>query len=417
MSEFDIMSATWRREPDVSNMGNGTTCCTDGRTIYFAGGNQIQSFDTYTERWGRDIYSISGYAALPSAYYEGYLYVQPQNPTFTDSYKINLTDHTMKTFRISNIGPAPMVAVGTKIYSLGGVVYKNVVSMIDTETDMVTEVAPLPEVLKNPYAAAVGENIYVFGTSTQKVYVYNTLTDIWTNGPEMPVLFNMGAACSFGNKIYLVGAVNQTPSYSVTCVLYVYDVENGTYTEGPKLEIGAHWLYMPYNCAVARGRLYVAGGITKSGDIRVFNMMSMQVADDPGPVDPEEPGEPGAEGRLARLGITLPARKTVQASVSSYLEDNALYTFSTENPEVASVDASGVVQGVAPGATCLKAEKKEDGAMESMPVRVTDSANPDPGPDEPGELKTGDYFFYARPNGKGELSLGARRIAEAEKLP
>jgi len=117
-----------------------------------------------------------------------------------------------------------VTAVGSKVYVLGGIytadgvtTTTNRVEVYDTRRDTWSEVAPLPVAMNHPNVATVGGRIYVLGglsggASWQALgdsFVYEPRTNHWTALPPMPRSLERGSAAIGvrGTKIYLAGGM------------------------------------------------------------------------------------------------------------------------------------------------------------------------------------------------------------------
>lgn len=124
--------------------------------------------------------------------------------------------------------------------------------------------APVPTARTEVAAAAFGDQIGVIGGfipgggSTEIVEIYDTTTDSWTQGPDLPHAVNHPMAASLDGKVYVfggyIGSLNNPSDRA-----FVFD--------------GNGWeelARMPFaraagGAAAAQGKLYVVGGVTDPG--------------------------------------------------------------------------------------------------------------------------------------------------------
>lgn len=140
-----------------------------------------------------------------------------------------------------------------------------------------TPVAPAPSTRTEVVAATHGGKIYVMGgfaplslgnlgslTISEKVEVYDPVTDQWSEAAPLPVPLHHAGAAVIGNRLYLIGGFVKA-FFSVwrpSDKLYTYDPERNAWTEGPPMPSARGGL-----AAVAfDGKLYAIGGFDGSGN-------------------------------------------------------------------------------------------------------------------------------------------------------
>ncbi|WP_432937337.1 Kelch repeat-containing protein [Kribbella sp. CA-253562] len=192
---------------------------------------------------------------------------------------------------LAPIGSGPrqehsVAALGGKVYVIGGI-YRadgvttttNRVEVYDTRHNTWSEVAPLPVAMNHPNVASVGGRIYVLGglsggASWQALgdsFVYEPRTDRWTRLPSMPSELRRGSAAIGvrGTTIYLAGGMRTlTPGpgglHDTVATVSSYDVVTGRWSVLPSLpEARDH-----VGGAVVGGVFYVLGGRDK-GQVNV----------------------------------------------------------------------------------------------------------------------------------------------------
>jgi len=97
----------------------------------------------------------------------------------------------------------------------------------------------MPEIRSEMEAATIGDKIYVVGglnnkgEATNTVFIYDTKEDTWSLGTPMPLSLHHAGATSFNEKLYVVGGYLDPwrPSSS----LLIYDSKTDTWTIGPDM--------------------------------------------------------------------------------------------------------------------------------------------------------------------------------------
>ncbi len=88
-----------------------------------------------------------------------------------------------------------------------------IVEVYDPQTDLWSEVTPLPQPLFAYAIAVLGGKLYLFGGSDgirylDTVFVYDPATNTWTTGTPMSEPRGFCAAAVVGERIYIVGGYN-----------------------------------------------------------------------------------------------------------------------------------------------------------------------------------------------------------------
>ena len=123
--------------------------------------------------------------------------------------------------------------------------------------------APIPKPNVYARAAAVGNNIYVPGGqwgygSWDNMQIYNTQTDTWSYGANLPAERAGGATVAFNGRVYIIAGENQ--SLEATNDVFIYDPVSDSYTTGaPMPDVEGVVVGVLFN-----GEIYVVGG-TDSG--------------------------------------------------------------------------------------------------------------------------------------------------------
>ncbi|WP_027399228.1 Kelch repeat-containing protein [Anaerovorax odorimutans] len=337
-----------------------------GNKIYLLGGeasyelNQI--YDTKTRSWEMGesvpiptIPIYSSYAVVGDKIY----LIGRKNQS--DEYKLQIYDTKTNTWisseDISEIKIAQglsCTSVGNKIYLITYISGKTKLYIFDTLTEEWAEGSNLPDALDYTGTIAVGSNIYVIGGSlcdsvgySKTVYIYNTETDTWSRGSDMSYPRNGLTVSANGNNIYAIGGYNGNYLNKVE----IYDITTDTW----KTENSLNEVRFSCGSAVVNGRLYVMGGRTSS-NINLNTMESLQIGDS---VNTDK-----------KLSVLLNTGETVQLSVSYNLTDNTNFTWSSTNEAVATVDVNGKVTAVGEGQADIYAQNADGTFKEYIPVKV-----------------------------------------------
>ena len=168
--------------------------------------------------------------------------------------------------------------VADKIYFIGGSLFENhagpfglsTVEVYDTQTNTWQRGADMPTPRTNAKAAVVNGTIYVFGGYNSKdkflqnwkmadhVEAYDPLTDTWIQKKEMPVsrfYFGLGVVAG---KVYLIGGTTGLGEGQEQRMdrVDIYDPATDTWVKGPKMPTRRN----PGGVAVVSTRIYVIGG-------------------------------------------------------------------------------------------------------------------------------------------------------------
>lgn len=207
-------------------------------------------------------------------------------------------------------------AVGGKLYSIGGynsglgVVYKDVYEY-DPASNEWTKKTDMPTAREDMGAAVVGTKIYVFGglgppgTPTKALEIYETTTDTWTTGADMPEFKLLGDfGMSLNGLVYAIGGTNTFEDYPALTPVgasYVYNPSTNQWTAIS--DMPAPRCYA--KTIAFRGKLYTIGGCT----VNTTTYVSTVYAYDPG------------SDSWALAGATAPPARGVGAAVY----DNKIY--------------------------------------------------------------------------------------------
>ena len=168
--------------------------------------------------------------------------------------------------------------VDDNIYLIGGSLFENragpfglsTVEVYDTQTNTWRRGADMPTPRTNAKAAVVNGTIYVFGGYHSKdkflqnwkmadlVEAYDPRTDTWTQKKEMPIsrfYFGLGVVAG---KVYLIGGTTGLGEGQEQRMdrVDIYDPATDTWAKGPKMPTRRN----PGGVAVVGTRIYVIGG-------------------------------------------------------------------------------------------------------------------------------------------------------------
>ena len=163
------------------------------------------------------------------------------------------------------------VTVGEKIYLIGGLDANNAITTVVREYDPIIDEynsskAALPIGRTRYGAAAVGTKIYVVGGLDvddhynihvpHTTYIYDTVDDTWTVGPELITGRSDHCAFAVGTKVYAVGGY--TDFYATLDSVEVLDTSASSlaWAEAPSLPEARG----DVTCAAAGGKGYAIGG-------------------------------------------------------------------------------------------------------------------------------------------------------------
>ncbi|MBI2815431.1 MAG: hypothetical protein HYX72_00680 [Acidobacteria bacterium] len=166
--------------------------------------------------------------------------------------------------------------------------------------------APFPVEATEVAAAAIGLKVYVVGGllptgSTNRLFIYDSFTDTWTEGAPLPVDGGVDHAnvAALNGKFYFLGGIRIGSSF-VTGRTFEYDPGTNEWTERASMPTprGASGV------AALAGRIYVAGGIAAGGSVNTFEAF-----------DP-----------LTNSWTTLPAMPTARDHLTAQAVNGKFYT-------------------------------------------------------------------------------------------
>jgi N-acetylneuraminic acid mutarotase len=147
--------------------------------------------------------------------------------------------------------------------NLGSFTISDLVEVYDAATDKWKEAAALPAGLHHAAAAAIGGQLYVVGGFSKKLlsvwhplatlYIYDPMSNAWTEGPPMPSPRGALAAVALDGKLYAIGGYDGNGN---TGAVEVYDPATQRWAGRAPLPTPRDHLA----AAVIDGRIYASGG-------------------------------------------------------------------------------------------------------------------------------------------------------------
>lgn len=262
---------SWLAQPQMSSPRNFfSAVAIDGR-IYAVGGgpNTIERFDPALGAWSFECIMPYDYSAFVAAGVEGKIYGFGGDGT---DFKIrSVTEYDLDTQVWIPRTPPPtirqqasVVALGGKIYLLGGVngnnTYSNTLEEYDPLTDQWAVRHPMPTNRSVLAVAASGQRLYAIGGFNGSVLAvveeYNPQDDTWRSRSPMPAGRYQLAAETINGRIYAIGGGAGGESGRVE----EYDPLTDQWSQMSDMPTARRALA----AATLNGRLYALGGFGAS---------------------------------------------------------------------------------------------------------------------------------------------------------
>lgn len=257
--------ATYQNKIYVIGGGQGIT---PDITTYQTGANTM--YDPTTDTWTSKTPMSMGYANLKAVTVEGMIYVM--GGTTVTSMKMNVYGinerYNPETDSWQSLTPMPlpvynfgMVAIGTKIYILGGLITSqldpsNKTQIYDTQTDTWSYGTPMPITTCGGTAAAITDGVdskiyyignelvlkyYEYSDSWSWDYTYDSPTQIydlqtgnWTVGASSPTTRISGASLAVvNNTIYAIGGYDGISQTTANEQYFPLDYQDNPPTTSP----------------------------------------------------------------------------------------------------------------------------------------------------------------------------------------
>ncbi len=190
------------------------------------------------------------------------------SPTCTPSWR---TEPPMANTRRN----AATAVVGSNLYAITGFDSVGPYTTANERFDGTTwtTMAPIPVRHAQSRGTAVGTNIYVpggfnsidFAGPLDTMQIYNTTTNTWSMGLNLPAARAGVATAAFNNLVYVIGGYNPTGTGHTE--VYIYNPGTNMYTTGAPMPAGqGNVSGVLYN-----GEIYVVGGGTAPGAQYAYN--------------------------------------------------------------------------------------------------------------------------------------------------
>ena len=172
---------------------------------------------------------------------------------------------------------SPIIVVASLILASITLVHFSVAAYAEEPPDGWERLPDMPEVRSEMESVAVGEKIYVVGglnnreQATDTVFIFDTVDNSWTSGTSMPVSLHHAGAAYHDGKLYVVGGYLN--GWITTDSLLIYDLENDSWNEGAKMPTSRGALTTQF----VDGKLYAIGGF--NGDVLAENEMYDPIKD------------------------------------------------------------------------------------------------------------------------------------------
>ena len=143
------------------------------------------------------------------------------------------TIETLETPLPQKASALASAVVGKNVYLFGGyyksgsMIYtSNAITVFNTETQTITNIATLPKKVRKLASAVVGTKVYLFGYGTS-IYLFDTEANtIETLSATLPTTAAYNpAASAIGTKIYLFGGRDSDGGWTHSNVIYLFDTE------------------------------------------------------------------------------------------------------------------------------------------------------------------------------------------------
>lgn len=246
--EYDPKTDTWTIKPSVPTPRAYFGVASIENKIYCIGG----IVGVEKEEIGSIMHTFSVHSAITEVYDTG-----------SETWETKASMPTIESRFEAN-------AVNGKIYAIGS----HFTYVYDPATDSWTEKTPFPGRVSDswwnsPVSTAVGDEIFVSGefSTGQRLFVYNTLNDSWSEITTDVFEAGIGVGATIGvrapERVYVLGLIN----WNYDQVNQVYDPLTGDWSSAAPNPIDQR----DFGCVVLNDVLYVIGGYVESGEVTAAN--------------------------------------------------------------------------------------------------------------------------------------------------
>lgn len=175
-----------------------------------------------------------------------------------------------------------MVALGGKLYVLGGDGESGDTLVFDPAQDRWERQEPIPDPRNHLTAVTLEGEIWVIGGRdegvTKRVDIYDPETEKWRNGPALPEPMSAMGIGVIDGDIHVVGGENpDTKGGGVIDAHYVLRSGQDNWREAPRPMLAVHGAAG----GVIEGRLIIAGGASRQGAFSVVSWTGITQAYEP----------------------------------------------------------------------------------------------------------------------------------------
>ena len=163
------------------------------------------------------------------------------------------------------------VTGGVSYDSWSGAFYPSYSTLrFDAEVNRWTWLSSIPFAAESAAAVCYGGKIYVMGGGgTDRFYIYDVRTDVWSEGPLLPRGVWGAAAAAWNGKIYLVGGDNDFEFGGSSSAVDIFDIASGSWSSGAPMPAAT----AAAGSVQAGPYLYLVGGY---GDTARLNLDATQ---------------------------------------------------------------------------------------------------------------------------------------------
>jgi N-acetylneuraminic acid mutarotase len=241
-----------------------------------------EMYDPALNKWYTKTSMPTARMGFALAVYENKIYVIGGSVGDSFTGNVEVYDPISNTWQTKASMPTPRADMAAsiidgKIYLIGGKTYSSVSpyfsqtdinQVYDIQTNTWTTNSSMPAALHGYASTVIGTKIYLIGGSKQSIsgidssvntlQIYDTQNDTWTTGKSLIYTSSYGAAVVTSGivapaKIYYIGGYSSGTFSDKT---QIYDIENDSWSEGPKMSTSRAYLGL----TVLNDVIYAIGG-------------------------------------------------------------------------------------------------------------------------------------------------------------